>query len=301
MEIAWGVAAASFVAWIWLLLLRGGYWRIRPSLESVERSTPTQRTDWPSIVAIIPARNEASVLGGVLPTVLQQDYLGLFRVVLVDDRSDDATGHSAQAAAERVGRRDRLTVVAGRPLPSGWVGKVWAMAQGLAEGGTPAVDYVWFTDADIAHEPGSLRALVDKAEGENLDLVSLMARLRVDGGWDRLLIPAFVYFFAKLYPFRVVSNPRRRTAGAAGGCMLLRRASLERAGGLEAIRDALIDDCALARLIKRSGGRIWSGSRIRLKASVSTGPCAARGTWLPVLPTRSCGACPYSSWPQSSG
>jgi hopene-associated glycosyltransferase HpnB len=191
--------------------------------------------------------------------MLAQDYVGLFDVMVVDDRSEDGTGDVARAAAARIGRGDRLTVVRGEPLPAGWAGKVWAMSQGVTTAAAVHADYVWFTDADIAHDAGILRALVEKAEAEKLDLVSLMARLRVDSRWDRLLIPAFVYFFSKLYPFRFVGDPRRRTAGAAGGCMLVRRAALERAGGIEKVRGALIDDCALGRLIKRSGGRIWLG------------------------------------------
>lgn len=259
MFIAWIAVVASLAAWIFLLFFRGGYWRVRPSLDSVDRAGPERRAEWPSVVAVIPARNEAGILGDVLPTVLEQDYPGSFHVMLIDDRSDDATGDTARTAAARAGRDDRLTVLRGEPLPTGWAGKVWAMAQGVAEERTAAADYIWFTDADIAHDPGILSALVKKAEADRLDLVSLMARLRVERGWDRLLIPAFVYFFAKLYPFRAVGNPRKRTAGAAGGCMLLRRAALERAGGLAAIRGALIDDCALGRLVKRSGGRIWLG------------------------------------------
>ncbi len=259
MHALWGVCGGNLVAWIVLLSLRGGYWRVRPLLDSAPVVPGAQRAEWPSVAAVIPARNEAAVIGDVLPTVLVQDYPGPFHVTLVDDRSEDGTGDVALAAAARLGRGERLTVVRGEPLPTGWAGKVWAMSQGTATSAAARAAYVWFTDADIAHDPGILRALVEQAETDRLDLVSLMARLRVDSGWDRLLIPAFVYFFSKLYPFRFVSDPRRRTAGAAGGCMLVRRAALERAGGVEEIRGALIDDCALGRLIKRSGGRIWLG------------------------------------------
>jgi hopene-associated glycosyltransferase HpnB len=259
MWIAWAVAGASLVAWLVLLVLRGGYWRVRPLLDATSEPASARPSGWPSVVAVIPARNESGIVGSALPSVLAQDYPGPCHIVLVDDRSEDATADVARGAAARLGRSDCLTVVRGEPLPDGWAGKVWAMAQGAAQPQVRSAEYIWFTDADIAYKPGTLRVLVEKADAERLDLVSLMARLRVDSIWDRLLIPAFVYFFAKLYPFRFVNDPRRRNAGAAGGCMLVRRDSLERGGGLGEIRGALIDDCALGRLIKRSGGRIWLG------------------------------------------
>jgi len=250
----WGVAAASLVAWIWLLAGRGLFWRVSPRLE---RPATSEGERGCSAVAIVPARNEAEMLPRTLPTVFGQEYPGPFRVALVDDRSEDGTVQASEEAAESAGARDRLQVILGEPLPDGWSGKVWAMSQGVAA--AEDAEFLWFTDADIAHEPWVLLALVERAEAEELDLVSTMARLRVDSAWDRLLVPAFVYFFAKLYPFRLVGNPRRRNAGAAGGCILVRRSALERAGGLAAIRSALIDDCALGRLIKRSGGRLWLG------------------------------------------
>ncbi len=277
MHALWGVAGASLVAWVLLLSLRGGYWRVRPLLDSAPVRLGDRRAEWPSVAAVIPARNEAAVIGDVLPTVLAQDFPGAFHVVLVDDRSEDGTGDIAHAVAARLGPGERLAVVRGEPLPAGWAGKVWAMSQGTATSAAARADYVWFTDADIAHDAGILRALVEKAEAERLDLVSLMARLRVDSGWDRLLIPAFVYFFSKLYPFRHVGDPRRRTAGAAGGCMLVRREALERAGGVERIRGALIDDCALGRLIKRSGGRIWLGFTRSVRSVRAYG--TLRSTW----------------------
>jgi hopene-associated glycosyltransferase HpnB len=256
MAVACAVAAASLAAWGVLLFLRGGYWRVRPLLDV---QPPPPRAEWPSVVAVIPARNEEAVLESVLPRVLSQDYPRPFGVTLVDDRSEDGTATLARAIASRLGLSERLSIVRGQPLASGWVGKVWAMAQGVSRAEASSADYLWFTDADVAYDAGVLRTLVDKAERERLDLVSLMVRLRVDTRWDCLLIPAFVYFFAKLYPFRFVNDVRRRAAGAAGGCMLVRREALERAGGLAEIRSALIDDCALARLIKRSEGRIWLG------------------------------------------
>jgi hopene-associated glycosyltransferase HpnB len=253
----WGVAAASLAAWIWLLVGRGFFWWPAPRLErEASGAKPPAR----SVVAVIPARNEAEILPTTLPTVLTQDYPGPFRVVLVDDRSEDGTATVARAAAEEHPVGDRLEVVDGGPLLAGWSGKVRAMHQGVeARPQAKRPDFLWFTDADVAHDPWVLGALIAEAETEELDLVSVMATLRVESAWDRLLVPAFVYFFAKLYPFRFVGDPRRRDAGAAGGCILVRRSALDRAGGLAEIRSALIDDCALGRLIKRTGGRIWLG------------------------------------------
>ncbi len=251
------VACASLAAWVFLLVARGGYWRPSPSLDAGDVRRPASDR-FPSVLAVIPARNEADVLGETLPTVLGQRYDGPLCVVLVDDDSSDATAAVAQDVAAHCQAADRLEVIAGRPFPNGWAGKVWAMYQGVERADDP-VDFVWLTDADIAHDLNVLQALVEKATGDSRDLVSLMAQLRVGRGWDALLIPAFVYFFSKLYPFRWVGDPRRKTAGAAGGCVLVRRASLAAAGGLEAIRSALIDDCALGRLIKQTGGRTWLG------------------------------------------
>jgi len=276
-----GLAASALLAWIGLLLGRGFFWWPTPRLAPSAPSGGGQA----SVIAVIPARNEAKVLAKTLPSVLGQEYPGSFRTIVVDDRSEDGTGDMVRAVAEAHGATDRVQVVSGEPLPAGWRGKVWAMHQGVLAAGAntardcssstsartasavlaPAqptarqADFIWLTDADIVHDVWVLRALVDRAESERRDLVSTMAKLRADSWWDRLLVPAFVFFFAKLYPFRLVANPRRRTAGAAGGCILVRRSALERAGGLAAMRSALIDDCALGRLIQSSGGRLWLG------------------------------------------
>ncbi len=252
--ILWGLTGLSLVTWIGLLLGRGLFWCPAPRLRP-PRAGEGMCTN--SVVAVIPARDEAKVLPDTLPTVLAQDYRGTLRAILVDDRSKDETRHVASSLGDSASHEDRLTVFVGEPLPQGWSGKVWAMSQGVAEAGQP--EFLWLTDADIAHEPWVLTALVNRAESEHLDLVSTMATLRIKTMWDRLLVPAFVYFFAKLYPFRFVGNPHRRDAGAAGGCILVRRSVLEDAGGLSAIRAALIDDCALGRLIKNAGGRLWLG------------------------------------------
>jgi hopene-associated glycosyltransferase HpnB len=242
---------------------------------------------WPAVAAVVPARNEAESLPVTLPALLAQDYPGELRVFLVDDNSDDGTGAVAAELGEKAARdalladRAPLTVVTGRPRPDGWAGKVWAMAQGFAAaaGATevgndhaagaadagkdpaagPAPEYVLFTDADIAWGPHALGDLVRGAEADDRALVSQMALLRARTGWERMIVPAFVYFFAQLYPFRKVNDPKSRTAAAAGGCLLVRRSALEQAGGLDAIRGALIDDVALGSLLKRAGNRTWLG------------------------------------------
>lgn len=192
-----------------------------------------------------------------LPSLMGQDYPGEFRLTLVDDRSTDGTGALAAALAAGPGRVP-LTVVSGLPRPDGWAGKVWAMEQGV-QAAAPVDGYVLFTDADIEWAPGALRALVAAAEGDDRALVSQMALLRAQTGWERIVVPAFVYFFAQLYPFRLVNAPDSRVAAGAGGCMLIRHSALAKAGGLEKIKGALIDDVALGTLLKRDGNRCWLG------------------------------------------
>jgi len=254
-----GLACGALVAWIVLLAAWGFFWLPAPRLTKRRDTQSSDPSGSPPVVAVVPARNERDVIESSLASLLQQTYGGPFRVILVDDRSSDGTADAARRAAARCGRSHRLSTVDGSELPAGWSGKVWAMQQGVAASTGASPTYLWFTDADITHDSWVLDALVDRAESERLDLVSTMATLRVGASWDRVLIPAFVYFFAKLYPFRFVSSPRHRRAGAAGGCMLVRRTALEKAGGLERIAAARIDDCALGRLVKRSGGRLWLG------------------------------------------
>jgi hopene-associated glycosyltransferase HpnB len=245
---------ASAVAWLYLLTAHGGYWRTSQRLPPVSGEPDA----WPDVVAVVPARNEAEMLPVTLPALLGQDYPGTLSVIVVDDGSSDGTGEVAARIAAGAGRP--LRVIPGAPAPGGerWAGKVWAMAQGLSAAG--ASDYVLFTDADIAWEsPDTLRRLVTAAEGDDRDLVSQMALLRTATGWERVVVPAFVYFFAQLYPFGRVNAPGSRTAAAAGGCMLVRREVLDKAGGLAPIRGALIDDVALGRLIKSQRGRTWLG------------------------------------------
>jgi hopene-associated glycosyltransferase HpnB len=245
---------AAGVAWVYLVAAHGGYWRTSQRLPRVSGEPDV----WPDVVAVVPARNEAAMLPVTLPALLGQDYPGVLAVIVVDDGSSDGTGEVAAGIAATAGRP--LRVISGTPPPDGerWAGKVWAMAQGLRAAGPS--DYVVFTDADIAWEaPDTLRRLVAAAEGDDRDLVSQMALLRTATGWERVVVPAFVYFFAQLYPFRRVNVPGSRTAAAAGGCMLVRRGALDKAGGLAPIRGALIDDVALGRLIKGQRGRTWLG------------------------------------------
>jgi hopene-associated glycosyltransferase HpnB len=262
LSIACTVAA---VAWAYLVAGHGGYWRTSQWLPA---SNDPDR--WPDVVAIVPARNEAEMLPATLPALLGQDYPGALSVILVDDGSSDGTGEIAASLGRESGRPLRVVAGAASPTASGpgrWAGKVWAMAQGLRAAGIPdgqAQDrhpesYVLFTDADIACAPGALRDLVAAAEGDDRDLVSQMALLRTATSWERVVVPAFVYFFAQLYPFRRVNVPGSRTAAAAGGCMLIRRGALERSGGVAPIRGALIDDVAMARMIKGQRGRTWLG------------------------------------------
>jgi hopene-associated glycosyltransferase HpnB len=267
------LAAAAISAaaiWIYLLAGHGGYWRTdqrlpsassAPSASGASSAHSPREARWPRVVAVIPARDEAAMLPLTLPALLAQDYPGGFRVVLVDDCSSDGT--AAVAAEIAAGPADgRVRVLAGQPRPAGWAGKVWAMEQGIRSAADG--DYLLLTDADIAYEPAALTALVQAAEAGRYDLVSQMALLRARTSWERILVPAFVYFFAQLYPFRRVNSPGGRTAAAAGGCMLVRRQALAGAGGLERIRGALIDDVALGRLLKRSGGRCWLGFSTRV-------------------------------------
>jgi len=248
-----GVAVVALLAWAYLAVAHGWFWR-------TDQRLPRGRDPeaWPDVVAVVPARNEAGVLPRSLPALLAQDYRGRFHVVLVDDRSSDGTADVARRVAGSASARP-LTVVAGSDPPHGWAGKVWAMSQGVAAAGEP--EFFLFTDADVAHRPGSVSALVRAATSGRLDLVSQMARLHAAGFWERAVIPAFVYFFAMLYPFRRVNRAAGRTAAAAGGCILVRREALEAAGGLERIRGALIDDVSLGRLLKRrpGSGGVWLG------------------------------------------
>jgi hopene-associated glycosyltransferase HpnB len=253
-DAAMAVAAISLVIWLYLLFGRGFFWLERPP------PAPPAPPRRPAIVAVIPARDEAATIGETVASLLRQDYAGDLDIVLVDDHSSDGTGAVARAAAHAAGGVERLTIVPARQLPAGWTGKMWAVAEGLrhVEASGSAAELVLLTDADIAHHTGNLAGLVARIKNDGLDLASLMVNLNCETFAERALIPAFVFFFAMLYPFAWVGDPRRRVAGAAGGCMLVRRSALDRIGGVAGVRAALIDDCALAARIKPDG-KIWLG------------------------------------------
>lgn len=246
-------AAASLAAWLWLLLCQGFFWRTDVRLP--ERREPDE---WPSVCVVVPARDEAAVLPASLPSLLAQDYPGTAEVFLVDDGSSDGTAELARELSRRYGGLPLTVGSPGEP-PAGWTGKLWAVRHGIGLARARDPEYLLLTDADIAHEPESLRALVAAARTGGFDVVSQMARLRVESLWERLVVPAFVYFFAQLYPFRRIGRKGSRTAAAAGGCVLLRTKSAERARIPDAIRHAVIDDVALARAVKGGGGHIWLG------------------------------------------
>jgi hopene-associated glycosyltransferase HpnB len=252
------IASMVLAIWLCLLVARGGFWR---AAERDDEAAPADVAEpWPQIAAIIPARDEADCVGQTVASLLAQTYAGELRVVVVDDNSRDATAQVAHEAAAKLGKADRLVVLSGRALPAGWTGKLWAQQQGLAlvKELQPPPRYVLFTDADIVYAPDALAHLAARAQRTGLVLCSLMAKLRCKSLAERVFIPAFIFFFQMLYPFAWANDPRRGTAAAAGGCMLVRLDALLQVGGLAAIRDALIDDCALAKLLK-AHGPIWIG------------------------------------------
>ncbi len=251
------LSAAGLAAWLYLLAARGGFWRANIRDEADLAPAPPV---WPPVAAVVPARNEADTIGACVGSLLTQDYPEPLAVVVTDDQSDDGTADAARSAARAAGASGRLTVLPGKPLPPGWTGKLWAQAQGVARAVslTKPPHYLLLTDADIAYDPGVVRCLVARAEARRLVLTSLMAKLRCESLAERALIPAFVFFFQMLYPFAWVNRKENATAGAAGGCMLVRADALEAAGGIEAIRSSLIDDCALGRAMKRQGP-LWLG------------------------------------------
>jgi hopene-associated glycosyltransferase HpnB len=279
-------ATLAALAWLYLLTCHGGYWLTTQRLPAPRAGVPAIDR-WPAVMAVIPARDEADALPASLPTLLGQDYPGRLGIVLVDDESSDGTAEVAAALAREAGWQVRddgagtdgtgtdgaapdeagigeasadtrvLRVLKGSSPPAGWAGKVWAMAQGAALAGE--AEYLLFTDADIGYGPGAVAGLARAARDNGRAMVSQMALLRARTGWEKVLVPAFVYFFAQLYPFRRVNRRGGRTAAAAGGCMLVRRETLAAAGGLAGISGARIDDVALGRLLKRAGADCWLG------------------------------------------
>jgi hopene-associated glycosyltransferase HpnB len=257
------IAAMAAAIWLYLAFARAGFWLASER----EEGGPAHLAAWPSVTAIIPARNEADGIAETIRSLLGQDYPGDWSVILVDDDSGDGTADAARQAAAALSQDARLTVVTGQPLPAGWTGKLWAVKQGIdaAQSGPKPPDYLLLTDADIAYGPDVLRALVTRAEDGRLALTSLMVKLRCESFAERCLIPAFIFFFQMLYPFPWVNRPGGATAAAAGGCMLVRTDVLRQAGGIDAIHGALIDDCALAKLIK-ARGPIWLGLTDRVRS-----------------------------------
>jgi len=251
------LASLSLIIWIYLIIARGNFWLCNQFLE------PLSLTSKPKVTVIIPARNEAESISNCLESLLNQDYQGQYKIILVNDQSEDKTAEIAENLAKEKNKLNQLIILNGKPLPQEWSGKLWAMSQGVKWAKENLeTDYFLFTDADIQHSSDNLSQLLAKAEKDNLDLVSLMVKLNCESFWEKLLIPAFIFFFQKLYPFPLINNPRSKVSGAAGGCILIREEALTRIGGIEALKQALIDDCTLASLVKRSlppNHGIWLG------------------------------------------
>jgi hopene-associated glycosyltransferase HpnB len=251
------LAGIPLAIWTVLTFFRAAFWQVRSS--DGDATGEEQLSRWPRVAAVVPARNEAETIERCVESLLSQDYAGKFQLIVVDDHSEDRTGALANTAAQSAGKVERVTILQAEELQAGWTGKLWAMHQGISNAAPSQPEYYWFTDADIVHSPDTLRRLVAKAESQRLHLASLMVLLQAKTIPEKLLIPAFLYFFLMLYPPKWIADRNLRTAGAAGGCILLRRETLERIGGLSAIRAEVIDDCALAGAVKRSGGSIWMG------------------------------------------
>jgi hopene-associated glycosyltransferase HpnB len=247
----------ALLIWIVVTFFRGYFWQLHQFDGDSHANTIVAAR--PRVIAVVPARNEAETMAQCVASLIAQNYPGEFHIYIVDDHSDDDTGQFARSAAQHANATDRVSVIEAAPLASGWTGKLWALQQGVNAAAKFAPEYFWFTDADIVHSPDTLLRLVTRAQSQRLDLTSLMVLLQAKTIPERLLIPAFVYFFLMLYPPKWIASRKSHTAGAAGGCILLRTDALERIGGLSTIRDDVIDDCALARAVKRSAGSIWMG------------------------------------------
>lgn len=251
------LGAAILGIWLHLFFGRGWFWRVSKLDADGEKVEPPN--EWPSVVAVVPARDEAATIGRVATSLIHQDYPGRFSIVIVDDHSQDATASIATQIAAENRAAARLRIVPSTSLPEGWTGKLWALNTGVASAEAASPDFFWFTDADVTHAPDTLRRLVSKAVRDRFDLTSLMVLLHASSLPERALIPPFLYFFLMLYPPKWISDDELRTAGAAGGCVLLKRQTLERIGGFAAIRGEVIDDCALGRAVKQENGRVWMG------------------------------------------
>lgn len=255
-QILYVCVALSLLAWLYLLLLHGRFWQV----SRLRAAKPRAQALSGAIAVVIPARNEADHIGRALRSLLAQSCADALHIYVVDDNSTDGTADAARAAAALFELdRQKLHLISGAPLPPDWSGKLWAVQQGIDAAMTLDPQFLLLTDADVEHAPDSVATLVSIAERENYDLVSLMVKLHCRSLAEKLLIPAFVFFFFMLYPPLWIRSPRRKMAGAAGGCILIRPQSLAQAGGINAIRHEVIDDCALARVVKGSGGRVWLG------------------------------------------
>jgi hopene-associated glycosyltransferase HpnB len=248
------VAAIPLAIWIYLFLARGNFWQLREDDIYLQ-----PLANWPRVVAIVPARNEGETIAQTVRSLAAQDYSGEFSIIIVDDHSEDGTASLARKAANESGAPQSVKIHSAAPLAPGWTGKLWALNEGVRVASEDQPDFLWFTDADIEHTPDTLRRLVFRAEKDALDLASLMVLLQAKTVPECLLIPPFLYFFLMLYPPRWIADPNASTAGAAGGCILLRRNVLAPIGGIASIRGEVIDDCALAHAVKKNGGRIWMG------------------------------------------
>lgn len=251
------LSVLTLIFWLYALLSKVRFWQIRTSPVP---SPPAQEKNWPQIVAVIPARNEAETIASTLQSLLTQSYPGEFSVILVNDHSEDETVSNAEACARQLGKEKQLIILNAPELPPRWSGKVWAMQQGFlhCEKVHLRPQYILFTDADITHSEDSLHELACRAYRDKLSLVSFMVKLNCQSFAEKLMIPAFVYFFRMLYPFEKVNNPNSSIAAAAGGVMLVERAVLRKSQGLAKIHNALIDDCALAKVIQKEGS-LWLG------------------------------------------
>ncbi len=255
-------AFISLAIWSYLAIGRGGFWRCSER----DDGNPRPPKVWPRVAVVIPARDEAAVIGKCLRSLFRQDYPGSWSVIMVDDNSGDGTADIARRVAAECDTQNRLAIVAGTDLPQGWTGKLWALSQGMTAARSHApVDYFLLSDADIVYAPEMLRWIVAHTLAREALLTSFMVKLRCDSMAERFLVPAFVFFFQMLYPFPWVNRRTHAVAAAAGGCILVHAESLQEIGGIDAIRDALIDDCALARKLKTKGP-IWLGLTERVRS-----------------------------------
>lgn len=258
------IAVCSGIIWLWLFFFHGCFWVRGPILYPVSPAERAKRNDWPDVHVVVPARDEAETIREVVLSLLKQDYLGQYDVTVVDDESLDGTGdivRNSQTSLPEV-LASRLHLINADCRPEGWSGKLWALSAGVAElqkRSHSENSFFFFTDADIVHDPSHLTTLVNKAQSDGLDQVSEMVQLRCKALWEKMFIPAFVYFFCMLYPFSKVNKPSSPVAAGAGGTVLIRRKALLRIGGIASLKSALIDDVTLSALVKKKGGKIYLG------------------------------------------